>query len=74
MPSTSGLSATSRWPRKTKTSKSRHEGFDFLKPVLTFDPKLQGPARDRELVFKYYQLAGKLTDYLGEPRLKPPRK
>ena len=53
---------------KTHDVKRRSDGLEFLKPVLDFDPKLQGKERDRELVYKYYQLAGKLADCLNVPR------
>ncbi len=49
------------------------EGLDFLTPMLRLDPKLQGPKRDREWTVKFYQLAGKLADVLGEPRPAPPK-
>ena len=32
---------------KNKDKQIAREGFDFLKPVLTFDPKLQGAGEDR---------------------------
>lgn len=57
---------------KTKDRQNARDGLDFLTPVLSFDPKLQGKDRDRELVYKLYQLAGKLADCLNEPRPKPP--
>ena len=59
---------------KTKDKSLAKEAFDLMTPVLSFDPKLQGPAQNRELTFKFYQLAGKLADYLGEPRPVMPRK
>lgn len=59
---------------KEIAKQSARDGFDFLMPVLSFDPKLQGKDRDRELVYKYYHLAGELADCLNEPRPKPPAK
>jgi hypothetical protein len=59
---------------KTKDKQNARDGLDFLTPVLSFDPKLQGKERDSELVYKYYQLAGKLADCLDVPRPKPPAK
>ncbi len=59
---------------KTKDKSLAKKAFDLMTPVLSFDPKLQGPQRDRELTFRFYQLAGKLADYLGEPKPVMPRK
>ncbi len=59
---------------KTKDKSLAKKGLDLLTPVLSFDPKLQGPARDREWTFKLYGLAGKLADFIGEPKPVMPRK
>jgi hypothetical protein len=59
---------------KTKDKSLAKKALDLMTPALSFDPKLHGPDRDRELTFKFYQLAGKLADYIGEPKPTPPRK
>jgi hypothetical protein len=63
-----------RMSDKTKDKSLAKKGLDLMMPALNFDPKLQGPDRDRDLTRKYYQLAGKLADGCGEPKPVPPRK
>jgi len=58
---------------KDKDKDSARQGYDFLTPLLRLDPKIQGPKRDKELSLKYFQLAGKLADILGETRPELPK-
>ena len=63
-----------RMADKTKDKSLAKKAFDLMTPALSFDPKLQGPTRDREQTFRFYQLAGKLADFIGEPKPVMPRK
>jgi hypothetical protein len=59
---------------KNNDKQRAQQAFGLINPLLQFDPMIQGPGRDRELSYRYYQLAGKIADLLGVERPKPPKK
>jgi hypothetical protein len=63
-----------RWTQKTKSKDDAKKGMDLLNPYLNLDDKIRNPSDEyKELSVKYYQLAGKLADFLGMPKPVRPR-
>ena len=69
-----------RWSQKTKSKEDAKKGFDLLSPYLNLDQKIQSPNDEyKELSDRYFQVAGKLADFLGvtkptRPKVKRPAK
>ncbi|MGO9113503.1 MAG: hypothetical protein ACLP9L_30090 [Thermoguttaceae bacterium] len=55
--------------QKTKSKDDAKKGLDLLSPYLNLDPKIRTPNDEyKEISLKYFQLGGKLADFLGVPR------
>ena len=60
----------SRLAQKTKSKDDEHakKGLDLLTPYLNLDPKIRHPNDEyKEISFKFFQVGGKLADFLGVP-------
>ena len=58
-----------KWSLKTKSKDNAKTGLDLLNPYLSLDEKIRSPGDEyRELSDRYFQVAGKLADFLGVTR------
>jgi hypothetical protein len=63
-----------RMSQKTKSKEDAKTGLDLLAPYLNLDPNIRAPRDEfKELSVRYFQLGGKLAEFLGLPRPVRPK-
>ncbi|MEI8375580.1 MAG: hypothetical protein WCJ35_22390 [Planctomycetota bacterium] len=63
-----------RMVQKTKSKDDAKKGLDLLIPYLNLDPNIRAPSDEyKEISFRYFQVGGKLADFLGVPRPVRPK-
>jgi hypothetical protein len=60
--------------QKNKSKDLAKRGMELLIPYVNFDPKIQNPSEEyKEISFRYYQLSGRIADFLGVARPVRPK-
>ena len=63
-----------RMAQKTKNKDNAKTGLDLLGPYLNLDEKIRNPSDEyKEISVKFFQVGGKLADFLGAPRPVRPK-